>query len=197
MKKKWVLVPVIALLLFVFHFFRDPERYIPTEGVVSPADGKIIAIEWVKAGDVPTVIKQGDPMYLEELKGYITEDCYLIAVFMSPFDVHVNRLPAEGTISKIIYVEGTYQMANQLALQNERNILVIDGASRMVVIQIAGKFVRRIQCYVKEGDTLRKGERIGRIVLGSQVVIIFPCSYKITVEKGDYVKAGESVIALP
>jgi phosphatidylserine decarboxylase len=197
MKKKWLLVPLTALLIFVFQFFRDPERQIPLEGIVSPADGKIIAVETVKGGEIPSVIKKEDVIYLEELKGWITEDCYLLAIFMSAIDVHVNRTPIEGHITKIIYVKGSYHMANKLALQNERNILIIDGESRMVLIQIAGKFVRRIQCFVKEGDYLEKGDRIGRIVLGSQVVVILPRSYEITVEKGDHVKAGETIIALP
>ena len=197
MKKKWALIPVIALLVFILQFFRDPERLIPAEGVVSPADGKVIAIEIVKVGDVPVVEKKGEKIYLEELKDYITEDCYLVAIFMNVIDVHVNRSPVEGTISKIIYVEGSNRMANQLALQNERNILIIEGNTSMIVIQIAGKFARRIQCFVQEGDTLEKGDRIGRIILGSQVVLILPCTYELTVEVGDHVKAGESTIALP
>lgn len=197
MKKRWLLIPVIALLIFIFQFFRDPERHIPPEGVVSPADGKVIAVEVVKAGEIPVIVKKGEEIYLEDLKGYVTEDSYLVAIFMNPIDVHVQRSPAEGVVNKIMYVEGRYNLASSLALQNERNIIVIDGGSRMVVIQIAGKFVRRIQCYVKEGDNLGKGDRLGRIVLGSQVVIIFPCTYTVTVEEGDHVKAGESVIALP
>jgi phosphatidylserine decarboxylase len=197
MKKRWLVIPVVALLIFIFQFFRDPERYIPPEGVVSPADGKVIAVEVVKAGEIPVVIKNGEELYLGELKGYITEDSYLVAVFMNPIDVHVQRSPIEGVITRIMYLEGKYNMASSLALQNERNIIVIDGNSRIVVIQIAGKFVRRIQCFVKEGDALGKGDRLGRIVLGSQVVIIFPCTYTVTVEEGDHVKAGESVIALP
>ena len=151
----------------------------------------------VKAGEIPVIVKKGEEIYLEDLKEYITEDSYLVAIFMNPIDVHVQRSPAEGVVNKIMYVEGKYNLASSLALQNERNFIVIDGDSRMVVIQIAGKFVRRIQCYVNEGDTLGKGDRLGRIVLGSQVVIIFPCSYTVTVEEGDHVKAGESVIALP
>lgn len=197
MKKRWLLIPVVALLIFLFQFFRDPERQIPLQGVVSPADGKVIAIETVKAGDVPVVIKKGKQIYLEELKEYVTEDSYLIAIFMNPIDVHVNRSPIAGCVTEIIYVKGGYQMANQLALQNERNIVIIDGSSRMVVIQIAGKFIRRIQCFVKEGDHLERGERVGRIVLGSQVIIILPATYQLTVKMGDHVKAGESVIALP
>lgn len=196
MRKRWLLFPIVALLLFVFQFFRDPERVIPAEGVVSPADGKVIAVEVVRAEEIPVVTKE-EEIYLEELRGVITEDCYLIAIFMNPIDVHVNRAPIKGTVSHIMYVEGTYNMASALALQNERNILVIDGETRVVVIQIAGKFVRRIQCYVTEGYTLQKGERIGRITLGSQVVIILPCTYEITVKEGDRVKAGESIIALP
>lgn len=197
MKKKWFLIPITALLIFIFQFFRDPERQIPPEGVVSPADGRIIAIELVKAGDIPVVLKNGEEILLEELKGYLTEDCYLVAIFMNPIDVHVNRSPIEGTVSKIIYLEGSYHMATQLALQNERNILIIDGEERMIVIQIAGKFARRIQCFVNEGDSLKRGDKIGRIILGSQVVVIMPASYALAVKEGDHVKAGETVIALP
>ncbi len=197
MKKKWALIPVIALLVFIFQFFRDPERLVPEEGVVSPADGRVICVELVKAGDVPVIEKKGEKIRLEELKDYIAEDSHLIAIFMNVIDVHVNRSPIEGIITRIIYAEGSNHMATELALENERNILIIDGKSRMIVIQIAGKFARRIQCFVQEGDTLKKGERIGRIVLGSQVVIIIPCTYEVTVEEGDHVKAGESIIALP
>ncbi|MBU6997708.1 MAG: phosphatidylserine decarboxylase [Theionarchaea archaeon] len=200
MKKKWVIIPVIAFLIFIFQFFRDPDRDIPAEGIVSPADGKIIAIETVKAGNVPLVTKNGHEIYLEELKGLIREDCYLVAIFMGPTDIHVNRSPMEGTVKEILYVEGGYQMASKLALSNERNIVVIDdseGKTRMIIIQIAGKFVRRIQCFVQEGDYLGKGERLGRIVLGSQVVIILPQRFEIIAQEGDRVKAGESVIALP
>lgn len=197
MKKRWLIIPVIALLMFIFQFFRDPERHIPELGVVSPADGKVIAVEAVKSGNIPVVTKKGEEIYLEELAGFISEDCYLVAIFMNPIDVHVNRSPLDGVVSKIIYREGTNNMASSLALQNERNIVIIDGDTRMVVIQIAGKFVRRIQCFVKEGDTLKRGDRLGRIVLGSQVVIILPSTYDITVKVGDHVKAGESVIALP
>ena len=197
MKKRWLVVPIIVLLVFIFQFFRDPERQIPTKGVISPADGKVITIETVRAAGIPVVEKKGEKIYLEELEGIITEDCYLIAIFMNAFDVHVNRSPIEGTVAQIIYRDGGYKMASSLALQNERNILVIDGENRIVVIQIAGKFVRRIQCFVNEGSPIEKGERIGRIVLGSQVVVILPCSYEITVAVGDHVKAGESIIALP
>jgi phosphatidylserine decarboxylase len=197
MKKRWLIIPVIALLIFIFQFFRDPERHIPELGVVSPADGKIIAVEMVKSGDIPVVTKKGEEIYMEELAGFISEDCYLVAIFMNPIDVHVNRSPLDGVVSTIIYVEGSNNMASSLALQNERNIVIIDGDTRIVVIQIAGKFVRRIQCFVKEGDILKKGDRLGRIILGSQVVIILPYTYKITVKVGDHVKAGESVIALP
>jgi len=197
MKKKWVLIPIIALLLFVLHFFRDPEREIPLTGVVSPADGKIIAIELVKSGKIPVIEKNGEEIFLHDLKGYITEDCHLVAIFMSPFDVHVNRSPLKGTVSRVIYTEGEYHMATALALTNERNTIIIDGDTRLIVIQIAGKFVRRIQCFVREGFSIEKGERVGRIILGSQVVLILPETYTLTVAVGSHVKAGESVIALP
>ena len=197
MKKKWVLIPIIALLLFVLHFFRDPEREIPLTGVVSPADGKIIAIEPVTFGEIPVTEKNGEKIFLHDLAGYITEDCHLVAMFMSPFDVHVNRSPLKGTVSRLIYTEGEYHMATSLALTNERNAIIIDSDTRVIVIQIAGKFARRIQCFVHEGCTVEKGERVGRIILGSQVVLILPRTYSLTVEVGTHVKAGESIIALP
>lgn len=200
MNKKWVPIIIAGLVLvgFVFQFYRDPERVIPSEGIVSPADGEVIAIERVNPKDIPVVVKNGDKIYLKELEGVITEECYLIAIFMSPFDVHVNRSPVAGTVTKTIYVEGAHDMATNLVLQNERNIIVIDSTheTRAIVIQIAGKFARRIQWFIHEGDHIEKGERIGRIVLGSQVVVIIPSTCTITVEVGDHVKAGESIIAL-
>ncbi len=189
---------VLVLIGFILQFYRDPERVIPSEGVVSPADGEVIAIERVNPEDIPVVVKNGDKIYLEELKGVITEECYLVAIFMSPFDVHVNRSPITGTVTSIVYVEGAHAMASHLALQNERNIIVIDTReTRAVVIQIAGKFIRRIQWFINEGDSIEKGERIGRIVFGSQVVLIIPSTYTVTVSLGDHVKAGETIIALP
>lgn len=197
MKKKWVLLPFTAVLIFVgfiAQFYRDPYRTIPPTGVVSPADGKIISIQKIKPGDIP-VAQKGEEIYLKELQGIINEECYLIAIFMSPFDVHVNRSPIQGKITSIVYVEGSHFMANQLVLQNERNIIIIEGDSTMAVIQIAGKMARRIQCYVDEGDTIKRGEKIGRIILGSQVVIVLPTTYQITVKVKDRVKAGETIIA--
>jgi phosphatidylserine decarboxylase len=197
MKKKWVLIPIIALLLFTINFFRDPEREIPDEGIISPADGKIIAIEPVTPGKIPVIEKDGIKIYLEDLEGYITQESTLIAIFMSPFDVHVNRSPISGSVSKIIYTPGEHHMATGLALTNERNTIIIDGKMRMIVIQIAGAFARRIQCFIQEGDTVEKGERLGRIIFGSQVVLILPRSCMLSVSVGSSVKAGESIIALP
>lgn len=195
MKKKWGLIPVICILIFLLIFFRDPERQIPLEGIVSPADGTIIAIESVTAGDIPVTQKEGTDIFLYDLQGYITQDSTLIAIFMSPLDVHVNRSPLAGTVSKIIYTEGGHAMATSLALTNERNSIIIQGEIQIVVIQIAGAFARRIQCFVQEGSTVEKGERVGRIILGSQVVLILPQSCPVTATVGTSVKAGETVIA--
>jgi phosphatidylserine decarboxylase len=198
MKKKWVLFPftiVLIILGFLAQFYRDPPRTIPSMGVLSPADGKIISIQKIKPGDIP-VVQKGEEIYLEELQEFIAEECYLIAIFMGPFDVHVNRSPIQGTVTSIVYVEGSHFMASQLVLQNERNIIIIEGGETMAVIQIAGKMARRIQCFVKEGDPITRGDKLGRIILGSQVVLVLPSSYRVTVEMGDRVKAGETIIAL-
>ncbi|KYC45994.1 MAG: phosphatidylserine decarboxylase [Candidatus Methanofastidiosum methylothiophilum] len=190
---------LIGFVIFSISFYRDPERSIPIENdiIISPADGKIMSIDTVKIGEVPFTIKNGKKINLPELKGIIEENYTMVSIFMGPFDVHVNRAPISGKVSKVIYIEGGHYPAfGEVFTENERNIVVIDGNTRTVTVQIAGTVARRIECYVDDGQTLMIGDKIGRIKLGSQVVIIYPSKLKTIVKVGDMVRAGESIIGI-
>jgi phosphatidylserine decarboxylase len=177
-------IAVILLLLMVFacHFFRDPERVVPSlPGLaVSPADGKIIRIE-----------QRPDP-----LNGQ-TRTC--ISIFMNVFSVHVNRMPVGGTISSIVYRPGRFFNAalDKASKDNEQccyNIRDEEGNDWQMV-QIAGLVARRIVCRADEGDKLARGERYGMIKFGSRVDLYLPDNYKPGVKIGDVVLAGFSVLA--
>lgn len=189
---------IIGLILFGIIFYRDPQRYTPVEKgiIISPADGKVISIDTVKGGDVPVTIKNGEKIYLPELKGIIEGNYTIVAIFMGPLDVHVNRAPISGQVVDIVYIEGGHFPAfgNVLA-ENERNIIVIDGDVRTVTVQIAGTLARRIDCFVNEGQSVYSGDKIGIIKLGSQVVVMYPSNSTTVINVGDRVKAGETKIA--
>ncbi len=159
------LMPIlIATLIFTAVFFRDPERRIG-EGVVSPADGKID--------------------YMEGRR---------IEIFMRPFDCHVNRSPVDGVVRKIVFIRGRKVPAFMRIGDAERNEIYIEGEGGIFkVVQIAGIFARRIVCYVKEGERVRKGQRIGMIRFGSRVVLEVPEGYEFTRSIGETVKAGETI----
>lgn len=189
---------IIGLFVFSIVFYRDPERSIPIEKniIISPADGKVISIDAVKGGEIPFTIKNGEIIYLPELKGIIEGNFTMVSIYMGPLDVHVNRAPISGRVIDIIYIEGGHFPAfGDVFTQNERNIVVIDGDTRTVTIQIAGTVARRIDCFVNEGQTLDRGDKIGRIKLGSQVVVMYPSSSLTRIKVGDKVKAGETIIA--
>lgn len=155
-----------VLVIFFMIFFRDPDRTPKGEGFISPADGVVM-----HAGSKVTI-------------------------FMRLLDVHVNRAPLPGTIKKIRYLKGMHRPAFLNTNQNEQNYITIETMHGDVsVIQIAGILARRIICYVKEGDKVETGQRIGKILLGSRVEVTIPPEYELIVKPGDRVKAGESVIA--
>ncbi len=170
------LIPYI-LFLFTAFFFRNPKRT-PPKGenlIVSPADGKVIAIE--------------------EREGDIT-----ISIFMSLFDVHVNRAPLDGVVERMEYKKGKFYPAfrKDLTKDNERNIIFIrSGNFNYSIKQVAGIIARRIVCYVRRGSRLKKGEVIGIICFGSLVEVSLPKDHvDIVVTKGKKVKAGETVIGV-
>lgn len=189
---------IIGLVIFSINFYRDPERAIPIDKniIISPADGKVISIDTVQDGEIPFTIKNGKIIYLPELKGVIEGNFTMVSIFMDLFDVHVNRAPISGQVVDIIYIEGGHLPAfGNVLIENERNIVVIDGDIRTVTVQIAGTVARRIDCYVGEGQTLDRGDKIGIIKLGSQVVVMYPSSSSTLIKIGDNVKAGETIIA--
>lgn len=189
---------IIGLVIFSINFYRDPERSIPIDKniIISPADGKVISIDTVQDGEIPFTIKNGKIIYLPELKGVIEGNFTMVSIFMDLFDVHINRAPISGQVVDIIYIEGDHLPAfGNVLIENERNIVVIEGDIRTVTVQIAGTVARRIDCYVEEGQTLDRGDKIGIIKLGSQVVVMYPSSSSTLIKIGDNVKAGETIIA--
>jgi phosphatidylserine decarboxylase len=188
------ILAVPAALLLVFHhplvgslvlgaavsialFFRDPERRIPPGEnlVVSPADGRIVEVRPANT----------------------TEDAR-VAIFLSLFDVHVNRSPIQARVVSVSYSPGAFRPAYdpQASSTNERNTLSLEGpAGKVDVSQIAGIVARRIHCFKKRGDAVDRGERIGYIAFGSRTELTLPAKAEIVVSVGDRVRGGETVIA--
>ena len=165
----------LILCLFVAFFFRDPERRIPDDPtvIVSPADGKVVEI-------------------LKQVDGTTR-----ISIFLSLFDVHINRVPVDGIIESTQYTPGKFKPAFEpsASAENERNTLVIDhGSYKIKVSQIAGILARRIVCWRKAGDHVHKGERFGLIKFGSRVDLFLPENVFPSVNKGDRVKGGSTIM---
>jgi phosphatidylserine decarboxylase len=166
--------------LFVTWFFRDPERRIPNEPnvIVSPADGKITEI-----------VTENEP-----INGKL---CKRVTIFLSVFNVHVNRVPIEGTIEDIRYNPGKFLAAfnPKASMDNEQNLILINnGRTHIFVKQIAGLIARRIVCWPKKGDYYESGQRYGLIRFGSRVDILLPENTKLSVACGDKVSGGKSII---
>lgn len=176
----FLLISIILFLLTILFviFFRDPERKIG-KGLVACADGKIREILDLKDEDVG--------------------DCTRISTFMNIHNVHVNRMPIDGTIKDIVHLKGLHLPAfKKESDKNERVITTIETKiGRIKIVQIAGTLARRIVPYVKKGDKLKKGDKIGIIRLGSRVDLYLPVDgiKKVIVNVGDAVKAGEDTIA--
>lgn len=173
-----VCVPVLLAAFFLW-FFRDPTRPIPEEPglVVSPADGKVTAIEVVPSSTGPQ---------------------RRISIFLNVFDVHVNRAPIAGTVRKVEYKKGKYlnAMNPDSATQNEQNMVEIAGECCTVAFcQIAGLLARRIVFKKQVADWVHRGERVGLIKFGSRVDVFFPLSCKVQVKLGDRVRGGASILA--
>lgn len=180
---KNVAAGVLILTLFVLFFFRDPERSVP-EGkdlVVSPADGKVIVIKDIY-----------EPSYLKQ-------DVQQISIFLSVFNVHVNRSPVGGTVALVKYNPGTFNVASadKASLDNEQTAMIIaTGTRKILVKQIAGLIARRIVCYAKPGDMIKAGQRYGLIRFGSRVDIFLPKDAEIKVKVGDHIKGAQDVIGV-
>ncbi len=180
----WLAAPLYALIpllfaMFFLWFFRDPERAIPADPglIVSPADGKVT--------DISATQLAGKP-------------CTRISIFLSVFDVHVNRSPVSGVIKEVAYKQGKFgnAMDRASAEDNEQNVVTMQGEGMTVVFkQIAGLLARRIVFNHKPGDSLSRGQRVGMIKFGSRTDVIFPGPADLHVRAGDRVKGGSTVLA--
>ncbi|MBW1695968.1 MAG: phosphatidylserine decarboxylase family protein [Deltaproteobacteria bacterium] len=180
----WVLPAIGAFLatLFICYFFRDPERTVPNHqrAVVAPADGRII-----EAGRV-----ENGPLH--------DKTCIKISIFMSVFNVHVNRIPCDGKITHIEYRPGRFFSAylEKASKRNEQNFISLETTDgiRLCFVQIAGLIARRILCSIKVGDSVARGERFGMICFGSRVDVYLPMDIDVNVSVGSRVKAGTSIL---
>ena len=172
---KWISLCSLTIPVFIAYFFRDPQRSPPQgEGlIVSAADGKVVEIKSLPEG-------------------------YRISVFLSAFDVHINRIPFSGKVTSVEHRPGRFLVAsnNRASFENEQTVVGIErGDTKLLVKQIAGLLARRIVCNLKENDDVEKGDRFGLIKFGSRVDLIVPENTNIQVKVKDRVKGGETVIA--
>jgi phosphatidylserine decarboxylase len=180
----WKVLMLLGILftLFIAFFFRNPKRKIPSlqNIILSPADGRVIHL-----GEC-------------EEDRFLKEKALKVSIFMSLFDVHINRVPATGKVLERSYHPGQFLVANaeKSSFLNEQNAFVLETEDRLkiLLIQIAGFVARRIVCYAKAGDTLRMGEIFGMIRFGSRIDLYLPAGVKPVVKVGQHVKGGESII---
>lgn len=192
----WIISLFVLFLLFYKSIFlRDPERKIPFgDNLVAPADGKIINI--IKIDKKNLKVKKGFGR-INILCSDIIKEGYLISIFMSLFDVHVNRAPIDGEVLSVKHRKGKFFMAFDIkkSFFNENNEIIIKTRiGKIKIIQIAGFIARRIECFVEKNQKINKGDKIGRIIIGSQVSLILPKKVKLLVKKGDKVIAGETML---
>jgi phosphatidylserine decarboxylase len=178
----WWSIPLWLAAIFVVQFFRDPPRQAlgNSRTVVSPADGRIVAVE-------PAT----DP--------YLKRQATKVSVFMNVFNVHSNRSPVDGQVSEVWYSPGSFINAelDKSSIENERNALWFraDSNADVTCVQVAGLLARRILCYVKAGDRLRRGDRFGFIRFGSRVDVYLPSVARVKVELGQKVYAASTILA--
>ena len=181
----WIKYPLIILgvgfFLFTLNFFRDPDRTPPSRDdvIVSPADGTVIIIK---------------DIFEEE---FVKDATTQLSIFMSPLNVHVNRIPITGTVGMRKYIEGDYLIASyeKADKRNERTEIGIDSKhGKMMFTQVAGFVARRIVCPLKEGESVKMGNRFGMIKFGSRSDVFAPKKWKLMVKVGDKVTAGETIL---
>jgi phosphatidylserine decarboxylase len=176
---------VFVAALFLVNFFRDPRREVPREPglIVSPADGRVIAVEAAEAKP-----------------RFVSAPAAKISIFMSPLNVHVNRAPVDGEVVAVHYHPGEYFAAfsDKASLDNEQNAIVMRSSEgrEIAFVQIAGFLARRIVCRVEPGQHCARGERVGMIKLGSRVDVYIPGEVALRVKPGQNVTAGETVLGV-
>jgi phosphatidylserine decarboxylase len=179
-------IPFVVLALFFTFFFRDPDRISPADphAVLAPADGRVLIAGPAGADAAPA---PGAEAWKQ------------ISIFLSPMDVHVNRIPASGRVTKVAYVPGRFLPAyrHEAGGTNERSEIWIDhGGQTVVARQVVGMLARRVVCRASVGDDVRAGDRFGIMKFGSRMDIFLPPTATITVEVGQMVRGGETVIAV-
>lgn len=175
----YVAIPAGILAAFMAYFFRDPRRRTPDDPslVVSPADGRVTRIEKISPGE--------------------HDSATLVSIFLSPFDVHINRAPIAGEVLDVTYTKGRFMIAtkDEASLVNEQNALTIRGERITVVCrQIAGVLARRIVCWKRAGDHVGLGERFGLIKFGSRTDLLLPPGVDVSLKVGERVRGGVSVV---
>lgn len=180
----YIIYPMLILLCgLILYFFRDPKRTSPTEKnlILSPADGKVVLIQKIEENE------------------YIGHPATQISIFLSPLDVHVNRVPVSGNLEFVKYYPGKYLMAweDHASEMNERAHFGVkhDSGLKILFKQITGFMARRIVYHLKEGESIKAGQRFGIMKFGSRMDVILPEGVEIKVQKGDRTVAGESIIA--
>jgi phosphatidylserine decarboxylase len=173
---------MFGLTLFAVYFFRNPDRLAPDDpdAVIAPADGKVVFV-----GEVPE-------------ERYFKDDAIKVSIFMSVFNVHVNRVPFSGRVIDMFYNRGEFLNASfdKASLENEQGgiLLETDKGARLLFVQIAGLIARRIVTYPKVGDQIERGKRYGLIRFGSRVDVYFPKGSEVDLRVGDRTVAGETII---
>ncbi|MCS6804725.1 MAG: phosphatidylserine decarboxylase family protein [Acidobacteriota bacterium] len=177
----WTIAAILLLLVagFMAYFFRDPERQVPSGEnlIISPADGKVVRVAKLDATDPTSPTR--------------------VSIFLSVFDVHINRAPITGQITDVAYHPGTFKaaFADDASVVNEQSVITIQGAkTRVVFKQIAGLLARRIVFRKQVGDWVAAGERVGLIKFGSRVDVLLPPEVEISVQEGDHVTGGNSIL---
>jgi phosphatidylserine decarboxylase len=198
----WALTIAGAVGILAYRFYRDPERTPPSgEVVVSPADGTVVYVRRYSGGRLPVATKHGRDYSLDELTRapLVARNGYVVGIGMSFLDVHVNRAPIAGEVALRRHFPGLFGSLRdpEMVLRNERaTTLIRRGRLEVAVVQIASRLVRQIVGFVREGDAVAVGQRIGVIRLGSQVDVVLPEELvDIVVRPGQRVRAGESVLA--
>lgn len=179
---KYTLIAVaLFILIFTLNFFRDPNRNVPAGDnlIVSPADGKVLIVKDVFE------------------KRYLDEDAIQVSIFMSPLNVHVNRIPIDGKIDYLKYIKGEYLVAyhDKADERNERSeIGILSKYGKVFYTQVAGMVARRIVYDLNLGDSVQIGNRFGMIKFGSRVDVIVPKKWKLKIKEGDLTTAGETIL---
>lgn len=181
----WLTLGAVGAALLIFWFFRDPERTIPPPEagerlILSPADGRVVGIA-----------DSDEPRFLKDR-------AIKVSIFLSPLNVHVNRIPCSGRIREVAYRPGKFLSAqrDRASFENEQNAVLLEtgAGEKIVFVQIAGFLARRIVCWIKPGDPVKQGVRFGMIRFGSRMDLYLPLSTRLRVKAGDRVKGGLSVI---